>query len=230
MNRVTGDLERHLRSLFLYIGGFILICLLVLQMEITQRVYMHTIHFYSLVAMTAPPILAGVARAARFKWGATAVAAVYTLFLMLIGWILPLFPAEPKLGPVYHQVTQFVPPEFPMLLIIPAFVLDLMWQRTASWGTFRQAVVSAAVFLAVFALVQWPFAGFLMTPAARNGFFGTKYFGYYVSPQGMMARYRFVVTEAGGLFWKEAFTALITAVLTTWLGLGWGNWMRRIRR
>ena len=25
-------------------------------------------------------------------------------------WILPLFPAEPKLGPVYQRVTRLVPP------------------------------------------------------------------------------------------------------------------------
>ena len=230
MNRVSGPLERHLQALFLYIGGFILVCLLVLQMELTERVYMHTAHFYRLVAMTAPLCLAGVARASRFQWAATVVAGVYTLFLLLVGWILPLFPAEPKLGPVYHQVTHFVPPEFPLLIIVPAFVLDLMWQRTARWGTFRQAVTSGAVFVAVFALVQWPFANFLMSPAARNSFFGTKYFGYYVSPNGIMARYRFLPTEAGPVLWREGFVALATAIVTTWLGLAWGNWMRRLRR
>ncbi len=230
MNRVSGPLERRLQGLFLYIGGFILINLLIVQMEITQRAAMHTAHFYSLVAMSVPPVLAGVARAARFKWAATAVAGVYTVFLMLVGWILPLFPAEPKLGPVYHQVTQFVPPEFPMLLIIPALALDLIWHRTAKWGSLRQAMISGTVFVAVFALVQWPFATFLMSPAARNAFFGTKYFGYYVSPNGILARYRFVATEAGAAFWKEVFIGLATAVITIWLGLGWGNWMRRIRR
>ena len=80
---------------------------------------MHSAHFYRVVAMVAPLVLAGVARASDIKWAATAVAGVYILFVLLMGWILPLFPAEPKLGPVYQQVTQFIPPEFPLLLIVP---------------------------------------------------------------------------------------------------------------
>ena len=42
------------------------------------------------------------------------------MFGIVFLWILPLFPAEPKLGPVYHPVTHFIPWEFPLLLIIPA--------------------------------------------------------------------------------------------------------------
>jgi hypothetical protein len=191
---------------------------------------MHTAHFYRLVAITAPPVLCGVARASKYKWAATAVAGVYTVFHLLMGWILPLFPAEPKLGPVYHQVTNFTPPDFPLLLIVPAFLLDLMWQRTGGWGTLRQALASGVVFAAVFAAVQWPFGNFLMSPAARNWFFGTKFFGYYVSPNSLVARYQFVGTERGAIFWQEVLAALLMAIFTSWLGLAWGNWMVRIRR
>jgi hypothetical protein len=145
-----------------------------------------------------------------------------------MSWILPLFPAEPKLGPVYFPVAQFTPPEFPLLLLIPAFVLDLVWQRTASWRLWLQVLVSGAVFLAVYAAVQWPFGDFLMSPAARNWFFGTKYFGYYVRPGSLYARYRFF-SEPGNV-WNETEAALVTAIFTTWLGLAWGNWMQRIRR
>ena len=73
-------------------------------MEITSRIFMHTAHFYYLVSLVAPLVLAGVARASRFKWAATTVAGIYFVFVFLMGRILPLFPAEPKLGPVYHQV------------------------------------------------------------------------------------------------------------------------------
>jgi hypothetical protein len=191
---------------------------------------MHQAHFYYLLALVAPPVLAGVARASGFKWAATTVAGVYFVFVLLIGRILPLFPAEPKLGPVYHQTTQFTPPEFPMLLIIPAFALDLVWRRTAGWGTLRQALVSGTVFLGVFAAVQWPFASFLASPAARNWFFGSKYFGYYVPPTSLSAHWGFAPTEAGGPFWQQAAIALFAAICTSWLGLWWGNWMQRIRR
>src|SRR5579871_6750688 len=129
MNRATGSLHKHLQVMFLYVGGIILVTLTVLQMELTNRISMHQAHFYRLLALVAPLIMAGVARASKFKWAATSVAGVYFTFLLLIGRILPLFPAEPKLGPVYHQTTQFTPPEFPLLLIVPAFFLDLIWQR-----------------------------------------------------------------------------------------------------
>src|SRR5450432_873353 len=77
MNRATGALQERLQKMFLYVGGMTLVLLTVLQMEITSRILMHTSHFYYLVALVAPPVLAGVARASRFKWAATTVAGVY---------------------------------------------------------------------------------------------------------------------------------------------------------
>ncbi|HXB68629.1 MAG TPA: hypothetical protein VNY05_10315 [Candidatus Acidoferrales bacterium] len=230
MNRASGVERARLRALFLYVGGMILVTLTVVQMEITVRSLMHTAHFYYVVALVAPLVLAGVARASGYRWAATAVAGVYGVFVLLMSWILPLFPAAPKLGPVNHMVTQFVPPEFPLLLIVPAFALDLLWRRTAHWGGWRQALISGAVFLAVFTAVQWPFANFLMSPAARNWFFGAKYFGYYTSPSSIYARYQFVRSEPGTEFWMQAALGLATAILGMRLGLAAGNWMRLVKR
>jgi len=216
--------------MFLYVGGLTIVCLSIVQMEITQRVFMHTAHFYYLISLIVPLILCGVGRASHYKWGATSVAGVYMAFVFLIGRILPLFPAEPKLGPVYYPTHQFVPPEFPLLLIVPAFCLDLMWQRTAGRGLLKQALASGVVFVAVFAAVQWPFAHFLSSPAARNWFFGSKYFGYYTPPTSILLRFGFVEPEAGSELLGQAGRALATAVIMSTLGLAWGNWMRRIRR
>jgi hypothetical protein len=228
MNRADGELRSRLRTLFLYVGGVTLVCLSVLQMEITTRSSMHTAHFYRLVSMVAPLVLAAVARASKYKWAATAVASVYMLFVLIMSWVLPLFPAEPKLGPVYHNTTQFTPPEFPVLFIVPALVLDLLWQHTGKWRLWQRAAVSGVVFVGVLAAVQWPFADFLMTPWARNWVFGTKYFGYYVPASSMYARYQFYPAE--NLFWQEAAAAVATATVTVTMGLAWGNWMQRIRR
>jgi hypothetical protein len=118
MNRAEGALRVRYQALFLYVGGMILVCLMVLQMELTIRSAMHTAKFYRLVAIIAPLVLAGIARASDFKWAAAAVAGVYTTFVLLVSWILPLFPAEPKLGPVYTHVVQFIPPEFPLLVLV----------------------------------------------------------------------------------------------------------------
>src|SRR5207302_11245985 len=138
--------------------------------------YMHSGRFYRVVSMVAPALLAGVSRASGRRWASTIVIAFYTAFLLLMLWILPLGPAETKLGPVYRQVTSLVPGEFPLLLIVPAVALDLLRPKMAGWNKWLQAALSGVAFLAIFVAVQWPFASFLMSPAARNRFFGAIYF------------------------------------------------------
>jgi hypothetical protein len=230
MNRGDGETRRRYLALSLYTAGMLLIALTAFQMELTSRVSMHTVYFYRVLAITIPLVLPRVSRATGYKWAATATAAVYSVFLLLMGHILPLFPAEPKLGPVYQHVTQFVPPEFPILLIAPAFVLDILWQRTPHLPVWRQSVISGLVFLVVLAAVQWPFASFLLSPAARNWWWGAKYFAYFQNPQSIYARYIFFPLERGAAFWQEIALAIVIACLTTWLGLTSGNWLRRIRR
>jgi hypothetical protein len=188
------------------------------------------VHFYRVLALTVPLVLPRISRATGYKLAATAVAGVYTAFLFLIGRILPLFPAEPKLGPVYQHVTHFVPPEFPLLLIVPAFVLDLMWQRTPHWGRWRQSVVSGIVFLVVLAAAQWPFAYFLMSPAARNWWIGAKYFAYFQPPSSIYLRYQFLPLEHGIDLLEELLLAVAFATFTTWLGVIGGDRMRQVRR
>jgi hypothetical protein len=230
MNRARAHLRGWYLMLFLYVGGILLVALTAFQMEITARPMMHTVYFYRVLALTVPLVLPRVSRATGYKWAATSVAAVYTVILFLIGRILPLFPAEPKLGPVYQHVTQFVPPEFPILLIAPAFVLDLLWQRTAHWGLWKQSFVSGAVFLIALAAVQWPFAYFLMSPWARNWLFGTKYLAYFQRPGSLYLRYAFLPFEHGWPLLRESALALAIATFTTWLGLVGGDRMRQVRR
>jgi hypothetical protein len=230
MNRADDRERGRLEWLFLYVGGMLIVCFLTLEMELTSRGQMHYAHFYRVVSMAVPVVLAGVAKASGKRWGATIVAGVYTVFLMAMNWILPLFPAEPKLGPVFNPLKQFTPPEFPLLLIVPAFALDLLWARTPHWKRWLQAVVSGVVFVGAFLAVQWPFANFLMSPAARNWFFATRYFGYDVNPASYYARYLFYPAEPAAVFRQELLLALAAAIVTTWLGLAWGAWMQRIRR
>jgi hypothetical protein len=182
MNRARAEFRDKLNWLFLYIGGVVLIGLMLMIMEFSWHALMHNGVYYRVVCMVVPLVLAGVARASEKRWAATTVAAVYWLFWAGMGWILPLFPAEPKLGPVYHQVTQFVPPEFPMLLFIPALALDILWSRTRDWNLWKKAAVSGLLFLGVLIAVQWPFASFLQLPAARNWFFHTNIFDYNARP------------------------------------------------
>jgi hypothetical protein len=230
LNRANAEERGRFLKLFLYIGAMLVVQVLILEMELTNRVFMHTAAFYRVIATGVPLVLAVVARASRYKWAATAVTGVYTVFVLLTSWILPLFPAEPKLGPVYYQVTQFTPPEFPVLLIVPAFLLDLIWQRTGKWGAWKQSLVSAAVFLVTFTAAQWPFATFLMSPLARNWFFGTIYFGYYTSPNSYYAKYLFLPTEPASMFWQQAALAFAIAAVSIRLGFAAGDRLQRIQR
>jgi hypothetical protein len=151
--------------------------------------------------------------------------------MMLMLWIFPLFPAAPKLGPVYHPVTHFVPLEFPLLIIVPAVLLDVLWPRLAAWNKWWRALAAGAVFLLALAAVQWPFADFLLSPASRNWFFGTDYFAYFDRPDSYSMRHLFVPLERTRLeFWSGMAEALLVAILSTRLGLAWGDWMRRVRR
>jgi len=230
MNRARDQFRNRLNWLFLYEGGVVLIGLMLMIMEFSWHALMHSGIYYRVVCMVVPLVLAGVARASEKRWAATTVAAVYWLFWAGMGWILPLFPAEPKLGPVYHQVTQFVPPEFPMMLFIPALALDLFWSRTRSWNPWKLAAVSGVLFLVALIAVQWPFSDFLQSDWSKNWFFHTNVYDYNARPTSINVRHVFVAPDAPAVFWKEMALAALLGMVTTRLGFAWGDWMRRVRR
>jgi len=150
-------------------------------------------------------------------------------FCMAAIWILPLFPAQPKLGPVYQKVTHFIPAPFPILLIVPAFFLDLLREKPAGRNSWLQAAIAGSVFLVSLLAVQWPFSSFLLSPPARNWFFGSHYFDYSTRPGGPLARFQFFDMDKGA-FWTNLALALFFAILTTRVGMAWGESMRRVRR
>ena len=230
MNRASGALKRKLDWSFLYMGGMLLVVLNILTMEYIFRPGMHNAYFYRVVAIAMPPVLAALVRSSEKRWAATITAGVFTGLLLMMMWVLPLFPAEPKLGPVMNPVTQFIPAEFPLLLLAPAFAFDLLRRSFEAWPRWISAVVGGAVFVAVFVAVQWPFADFLMSPSARNAFWGSIYFDYNTPPQSLYIRHQFFPPEATQLFWTRMFQAVLFAMASTWAGLAGGDWMRRVKR
>ncbi len=73
--------------------------------------------------------VAGDHHGARLLWRLT--------MIMLL--VLPLFAAQPLLGPIYVQVDRFMPPDFPLLLVVPALAIDYVMQRSRpgrarDWG------------------------------------------------------------------------------------------------
>ena len=231
MNRSRSSSHTAERRLILYINGIMLVQIMILLMEFTERPSLHSLRAYIVTAALPPIVIALSSRLTGFRFAATAVAAFYTLFRIGLILLLPLFPAEPKLGPVYQHVTHFIPPEFPLLFIVPAFALDLLWLRTKSWTPWKLAALSSFVWVVLFLSTEWPFASFLMTPAAHNWFFGSGYLFYAMPPTSFMAR---------NLFYPSSLTpfefsiGILCAMLVGTLAFRWGmtrgEWLGNIKR
>jgi hypothetical protein len=230
MNRASGGERRALERLFLYVGGVATSESLLLKLEYIDRSAMHSPLFYVIVAVGTPIVLTAVAVASRHRWACTIMAGVYTAFAVAFLWILPLFPAEPKLGPVYRQVTHFIPWEFPLLLMVPAIATDLLLQRTGGLRPLLRAPLAGAAFLATFVAVQWPFASFLMTPLARNWFFGAQYLDFSTPPRSAYARFVFAGPTPSPGLWRGLLLAAIVSTVMMWIGLHAGRAMQRVRR
>jgi hypothetical protein len=230
-NRADGDSRSRLDWLFLCAAGLFLSQVLFMSLEYTFSIFMHSAVFYRTVSIGVPIVLIGAAQASEKRWAATTTAGVYTLVGLAVRLILRLFPAEPKLGPVYNNVTHYVGLFFPLLIIPAAICLDLVRPWIHDRQKWLQAGVLGAVFLAVMVTVQWPFGTFLMSPASRNWFFGTAEFSYLWPPDSRLVRHLFFRYEPT----QAAFTlgmgiALACAILSARLGLGWAKWMREVRR
>ncbi len=222
--------DRVLQLLFVYAGGLAIAMVVTL---FTEHLMMpnghHSAPFFFASAAIFPFLLAGIARGAASRWGATSAAGVYMGVTLLMIWILQLFPARPMLAPILRQVDHMVPPAFPVLLVAPAVVIDIIVNRMpAGAGRVRQALIGGAAGLAAMlalAAVQWPFAAFLLTEPARNFFFAADQFGFDVAPGPFQYEFWGAPMTAGATGW----TALI-AVFSAVAGLLWGNWMARVRR
>jgi hypothetical protein len=230
VNRQGESRHAAFRALSVYMCGIMLTMTMVVLTEYTDRVFLHTSLPYILVCAFTPIMLSAGSRMTGARFAATKIAGFYTLYIIGLILVLPLFPAEPKLGPVYQKVTQFIPPEFPLLLIVPAFLLDLVWQRTRKWNPWRTAAVSGAVYAVALIAVQWPFATFLMSPAARNRVFGTMYLFYGLPPLSFMARNEFVPHPGLASLVSGFLIACVAAALAVRWGISRGNWMRSIQR
>jgi len=192
---------------------------------------MHSALFYLLMSLFTPLFLVAAAQVSEFRWASTAIAGMFTVLNLMFLWLLPLFPAEPKLGPVFHHVTHFIPPPFPLLILVPAVALDLSRPRLRTWTPWRRSAAFGALFLGTFIAVQWPFANFLQSPAARNSVFGTQYFPFFVPLDDEWVRYVFTQLESStSEFWFRMALAVVIAMLSARAGLSLGGWMRRVRR
>ncbi len=228
-NRTEGARRRMLETLILIVGGNMLVALMTLFMEKTVRPFMHGGSFYVIVGLAVPVILAAVQGATGRRWAGATATIAYSVFLLALLWTFPLVPAQPKLGPVLVPVTNLIPPEFPLLLLPAALALDAWsWRRRARPGA-ATVVVGAVLFTAIFFACQWPFATFLMSPHARNFFWGARYFDFWMPAFAYYRRYAFIEESAGA-----TAVGVVAAVLASGLaiaaGRAIGRWLGRLQR
>lgn len=184
--------------------------------------------YYKVGAAVFATALVAAGRAARVRWAATTAAATYMLISLVMIWVLQLFPATPKLAPVFNPITHMVSPPFPLLLVVPAAVIDVLLRRTGSGGDWRLALFTGLGFLAAFVITQWFFAEFLLSPHARNFFFGVDQWDY--SSRLGPWRYRYWRVDVDPVTPRGLAWAALIAVVGARLGLWCGSWMAKIKR
>jgi hypothetical protein len=236
-NRATDTREvKKLAWAFTFAGGLLVVMVATMISEYSSRANnMHQALFYQVAAGAFPVLLVALGRSGRLRLPATASAAVYMGIILAMLWILQLFPAQAKLAPIYTRVTHMVPPEFPLLLIIPALAIDLLLRRVGRRHDWLLAVGLGVVFVSLLVALQWYFGEFLLSPAARNFFFAADQWPYMVRPGPWQHQFRGVPTDAAGnldglaLARGLAFAALF-AIGSARVGLWWGNGMSRVMR
>jgi hypothetical protein len=150
--------------------------------------------------------------------------------MLAMMWTVQLFPATPKLGPIYQNITHFVGMAWPVWIVVPAAGID--WARGRIAGRLP-AVVEAAilgvVFTLLFAAIQWPWSSFMVEGTwARNGFFNADNWVYWATPAYVDRAHHFPPSE--GHFVSAAITTVTVASVSCLVGLGWGNWMSKVQR
>lgn len=231
MSNAADAVRDKIDRIFLFLFGVLMMAGHADLIEFSNRVLMHSAMFYRAFCIPYPLQLMVVRTVSKQRWACTITAGIYTGLALGQEWILPLFPAEQKLSPVYNRVPHMVPIGFPVLVIVPALFFDLLWPRLRTWKFPFRAASAGIVFLATFIFVQWPLADFLVSPRSADWFFGTHYRMYMIPADSPVTLGQFIPDEGG-------LTALaiglliagVTAMLTSALGMGIGAGLRQIRR
>jgi hypothetical protein len=227
----TGDPGGSI--LFIFAAGILLTMSTIIVTEKSYPNQQLGSTFYQVAAAIYPMYLVAAARASKMRWAATGAAAVYMAILCAMIWILPLFRAQPMLAPIYNPVDRMVPPVFPLIMILPGFLIDLVLRfnrgQHSFWHDWLVAALVAGVFLAGLLAVQIPFSQFLLSPAANNAFFsGDRHWPYFarIGPW----RYIYWDQAKDALTINGALIAFVLAALKSRVALAFGSWMSKVQR
>ncbi|GAB3979079.1 hypothetical protein GCM10028806_43610 [Spirosoma terrae] len=240
--RLDTDADRRatrLKWFFAIAAGLLLMVLYTLMSESMRRHESHHSRYYVTAAIIFPFYLLAVGRASLLRWPITTISAIYMIGMLLPSWILPFFPATPRLGPVMNPITHYQAFLFPVVLVIPALGVDWLMHRFENPADGKRklndwllAGIYGVAFMVLLLAVQWPFGEFLQTsPYANNAFFLSNSWTYDSSPDW---EYRFAYApwnlQSPADFLFAFGKGLLYATLSARVGLLWGNWMKRVVR
>ena len=191
----------------------------------------HSSVFYELGCATYPLVLVAHALAGRLRAPASAAAGAYMALVGAMVWVLPRFAATPQAGPVYNALDHLLAPPFPLLLIVPAAGLDFLLRRSpgrrASSSGWADALECGCAFFGLFALTQWLFSAFLLSPGADQWFFagGGRDWPFFlrIDPEARTAFWDFM---SPGLDLVGGFVAAALAIGSSRAGLWLGGALR----
>ncbi|MEO5510580.1 MAG: hypothetical protein ABIS27_08105, partial [Longimicrobiales bacterium] len=221
---------------FVYASGVLIMMVALAPYEIIG--YANAWHrslFYNVTAGGFPILLLGIARTARARWPATSAAAIYMGIMLATMWILQRIPAVPKLAPIYNPVTHMVPLAFPFVLIPPALAIDLLERQSGRIRSdWLHALLAGVAFVGVMFMVHWFFAYFMLSPHARNFWFGADKWPYMYQVREWRHQFWFPIgAGATSMVWPIVRALLVATMLATVsarIGLAWGNFAKRVLR
>src|SRR5688500_4864932 len=236
-NRASSETERR-RLGYIFALSAAVIIMMAATVIAEDASYANTFHgstFYRMTAIVIPIFMVAFARASRLTWPATRIALIYMIMSLASVWILQLFPATPKLAPIYNPVTSMVPPAFPLLLVAPAILFDILMKRFGETRDWTLAATLGVVFVAVMVGVHWFWAEFMLSPSARNFVFGADQWDYTSRLGSWRYEYWNLDRDGAGkwsplLFVQGLGIAALSAMVGSRIGLAWGKGMARVRR
>ena len=185
-----------------------------------------SIFFVATSALTFPFGFAFLNAYLGRKGGAAGASFVYMGIVILLMQLFQLFTAKPQFGPVFHHIATFLPPPFPLLLVVPALVVGWTLPPDRDRNPFGRYLLTGAAFVVAFNVTNWLTSALLVSPLAMNRFFGGMYPGT-VFEQATRRAPRLAPNAAGFI---AVAVALVVASYTAWLGHRGGRWMREVVR
>ena len=162
----------------------------------------------------------------RGRLAASISSLAYMTCIILMIQIFPLFPASPQFGPVFHRVDTFLPPPFPLVLVVPALAMGWVFppdrRRVAPW----RYAIAGIVFVATFTATNWAASVFLSSPLAFNRFFG----GIYPATVFEATLRPVTPLSPDAVSAALIVAAIVVSTIGTWAGHRAGDWLGEVVR